>query len=237
MPVTWDRGAQSEGPLIADRHLYLDVTGNTVVEHGDAASASQLVAAGHPINQADADRLGLVEKNGKVVQDRAQKIGEHQRLVDQLDAERKKFYASVEQYKQENATKDIPNTMEAARVALETRYEHAVMSLNAFIKASEGKDPLKGQSQATSLVPEKSATAVKATKQANAAVRASPSPSELAKTAPAGQAAVPTPQHTPETEGASPAPEPGARDNPSKVLAEPAAKKAAKKSGVKRKKG
>jgi hypothetical protein len=244
MAVNRDRGTGApQGQLVADRNLYLDKSGNTVVEEGHADSASQLVAAGHPINQADTDRLGLVMKGDRVEQDRASKIGEHQQLVDDLDAERKAFYTSVEQYKQENATKDIPNTMEAARVALETRYEHAVQSLNQFIKASEGKDPLKGQSQATSLVPEKSETAREATKRANAAVRASPSPAELAHLAPSGRPAEATPQHAPETEGAAPAPEPGARANPSAVLAEPtetkpaAKKSAAKKSAAKRKKG
>lgn len=235
MAVTWTRSAEPQSPLVADRNLYLDKTGTKVVEEGHADSASQLVAAGHPINQVDADRLGLVDRSGKIQQDRAQKIGEHQTLVDQLDAERKTFYAAVEQYKKENATKDIPNTMEAARVALETRYEHAVQSLNQFIKAGEGKDPLKGQSQATALVPEKSEIARSATKQANAAVKASPSPVELAHTAPAAKPAEVTPQHAPETEGATPAPEPGARDNPSKTLAEPAAKSPAKRA--KRKKG
>jgi enoyl-CoA hydratase/carnithine racemase len=235
MPVEWNRGAVAQSPLVADRNLYLDASNSTVVEEGDARSASQLVATGHPISQADADRLGLVMKGDRVVQDRAVKIGEHQALVDQLDAERRTFYEAVEQYRRENATKDIPNTMEAARVALETRYEHAVLALNQFIKAGAGKDPLRGESQATALEPEKSETAKRATKQANAAVSASPSPVDLAKAAPSGKSEV-APQHPPTTEGATPAPEPGARDNPSKVLTEPAAK-SAKKSPAKRKKG
>lgn len=200
MSVNWDRGTGApKGQLIADRHLYLDKTGNKVVEEGDAESASQFVAAGHPIDQADADRLGLVERDGKIVQDRAVKIEEHQQLVDDLEAERTAFYEKVEQYKQENSTKDIPNTMEAARVALETRYEHAKLALAQFIKASQGKDPLKGESQATSLEPEKSETAKDATEQANAAVAASPSPRELAASAPSAKAEVAEQHPAPET--------------------------------------
>lgn len=199
MGLTINRDLAPQSPLVADRHLYLDKTGNTVVEEGDAASASQLVAAGHPINQADADRLGLVMKGDRVVQDRAVKIEAHQQLVDGLEAERKALADKIEQYKKENSTKDIPNTMEAARVALETRYEHAVLSLGQFIKAQEGKDPHKGESQATALEPEKSETARTATKRANAAVKASPSPKELAAASPTGKASV-APQH-PATEG------------------------------------
>jgi hypothetical protein len=170
MAVEWNRGAAAQHePLIADRHLYLDKTGNTVVEEGDANSASQLVAAGHPIDPADAGRLGLVLKDGRVVQDRAVKIEEHQRLVDELQGEKDALYASIDQYRAENASKDIPNTMEAARVALETRYEHAKLALSQFIKAHAGKDPLKGESQATALEPEKSDVANEATARANAA--------------------------------------------------------------------
>jgi hypothetical protein len=195
MAVEWNRGAAAQHEsLIADRHLYLDKTGNTVVEEGDAHSASQLVAAGHPIDPADAGRLGLVLKDGRVVQDRAVKIEEHQRLVDELQGEKDALYASIDQYRAENATKDIPNTMEAARVALETRYEHAKLALAQFIKAHAGKDPLKGESQATALEPEKSEVARVATQQANAAVAASPTPAELAKSAPTEKAEV-APQH------------------------------------------
>lgn len=194
MRVSWDRNAAQPGQLVADRNLYLDKEGYTVVEEGDAASASQLVAAGHPINQADADRLGLVMKGDRVEQDRAVKIEEHRKLFDQLDDELNKLYDAIAKYKQENSTKDIPNTMEAARVALETRHEHAKLALGQFIKAQAGKDPLVGESQATSLRPEKSATARDATKQAKAAVAASPSPTELAKNAPTERSEV-APQH------------------------------------------
>jgi hypothetical protein len=237
MAVNWERGSQNAGPLVADRNLYLDRDGTKVVEEGDAASASQLVAAGHPINQADADRLGLVLKSGKVQQDRAVKIGEHESLVSELDAERKALYESIEQYKRENATKDIPNTMEAARVALETRFEHAVLALNHFVKAGSGKDPLKGESQATALEPEKSEIAKSATKRANEAIAASPTPAELAASAPKEKAEV-APQHPVVADG-KPAPEPGNRSNPADVLAEsskPAAKKSSAKKSSTRKK-
>jgi hypothetical protein len=195
MAVEWNRGAAAQHePLIADRHLYLDKTGNTVVEEGDANSASQLVAAGHPIDPADAGRLGLVLKDGRVVQDRAAKIEEHQRLVDELQGEKDALYASIDQYRAENASKDIPNTMEAARVALETRYEHAKLALSQFIKAHAGKDPLKGESQATALEPEESDVANEATARANAAVSASPTPAQLAANSPKEKGEV-APQH------------------------------------------
>jgi hypothetical protein len=230
MAVTWDRGSQHEGPLVADRNLYLNAAGDTVVEEGHADSASQLVAAGHPINQADADRLGLVMKGDRVEQDRAVKIEEHQRLVDELNAELDKLYDAIAQYKTENATKDIPNTMEAARVALETRHEHALLALNHFVKAGAGKDPQKGESQATSLEPEKSATARDATREAKAAVAAAPTPVELARNAPTTKTEV-APQH-PATQ---PSPNSGAESREAKV-AKRAGKAAAKKSGSAKKK-
>lgn len=187
MSVQWDR-SNPPSSIVADRNLYLDASNNRVVEEGDAASASQLVAAGHVVNQADADRLGLVFRNGRVEQDRAVKLEEHQRLVDDLEAERKALADSIEQYKKEHSTKDIPNTMEKARVDLETRYEHAKLALNQFKKFQDGKDPLRGESQATALEPEKSETARNATKRANTAVTASPSPKELAASAPTRKA-------------------------------------------------
>ena len=215
MAVTWNRGvAASNAPLIADRNLYLDKSNNTVVEEGDANSASQLVAKGHPINQADADRLGLVMEGDRVVQNRAAKAEDHQALVDALEAELEKLYDAIAQYKQEDSTKDIPNTMEAARVALETRVEHAKLAVGQFKKAAEGKDPLKGESQATSLEPEKSEVARTATREAKAAVAASPSPTELAKNAPTEKAQV-SPQHPDTTPSA----------NASKTAAKTAAKR------------
>lgn len=242
MAVTWDRGGNApQGQIIADRNLYLDAAGNKVVEEGDAASASQLVAAGHPINQADADRLGLVMKGDRVEQDRAVKIGEHQQLFDQLDQELNALYDAIAQYKAENSTKDIPNTMEAARVALETRHEHAKLALGQFIKSQGGKDPLKGESQATSVEPEKSDVARKATSRAKAAVAASPSPAQLAANAPTAKAEV-APQHpAAESSVATRAPAvPSAKPSAAEKAAESAAKKeaaAAKKSAAKRTRG
>lgn len=226
MAVTWNRGsaAPDQAPLIADRNLYLDKSGSTVVEEGDANSASQLVAAGHPINQADADRLGLVQKGDRVEQDRAVKIEEHRKLFDELDAELTDLYDAIAQYKAENSTKDIPNTMEAARVALETRHEHAKLALGQFIKAETGKDPHKGESQATALEPEKSDTAREATAKAQAAVAASPTPVDLAKSAPSEKAEV-APQHPART----PSENSGAVSREAKVAGKVAAKKPAHK--------
>ena len=193
MPVTWDRGSEDSSPLVADRNLYLDASNNKVVEEGDAASATQFVAAGHPIDKADADRLGLVEKGGKIVQDRAVKIEAHQKLVDDLQGEKDAMAESIKKYQADHSTKDIPNTMEKARVDLETRYEAAKWSLAQFIKAGRGMDPTVGESQATALKPEKSPTAKEATKRANAAVRAAPTPRELAQNAPTKPSESPNP--------------------------------------------
>lgn len=205
MAVAYNRGAKAPaGTLVADRHLYLDSTGNRIVEQGDAASASQFVAAGHPIDPAEADRLGLVEKNGKVVQDHEAKIADLRKNFDELEAEKKAMYEQIDAYRKENAVKDIPNTMEAARVDLEQRYEVARITLAQAIKAEAGKDPFLGESQATAIEPEKSDTAVVATMRAKAAVAAAP-------------AVPPTP----------PAKKPAA-------AAKPAAKTAAKKSAAKK---
>lgn len=227
MAIDYPRSAQAaSGPLVADRNLYLDKSGSTVVEEGHADSASQLVAAGHPIDPADADRLGLVLKGDRIEQDRAAKIEEHQALVDALEEERTAFYEKVAQYQTENATRDIPNTMEAARVALETRYEHARLALSQFIKAGEGKDPLRGESQATALKPETSAVAREATAQAKAAVAASPSPRELAANAPSAPGEV-APQHPDTTSSTASRASSVSSDEPAK----PAAKKSARKRG------
>jgi hypothetical protein len=144
-----------EGAIVADRHLYLDASGNTIVEHGDVASASQFVAAGHPISKEDADRLGLsLDADGKVVQDHAVKAEDLRAAYDSLVGELDAINAKAAAYREANATKDIPNTMEAERIALESKVEHARRALAQSIKASEGRDPLKGESQATALKPD-----------------------------------------------------------------------------------
>jgi hypothetical protein len=164
MGVEYPHAAQvPEGAIVADRDLYLTADGSTIVEHGDQASASQFVAAGHPISKADADRLGLtVDADGKVVQDHPAKVedlrAEYEALVAELDAINEKADA----YREENATKDIPNTMEAERVALESKVEHARLALAQSIKVSIGKDQFKGESQATSLKPDEGKDPVKA---------------------------------------------------------------------------
>lgn len=68
MAVDYPRGAQEPiSDIIADRHLYLDASESTVVEEGDARSAYQFVAKGHPIAKADAERLGLSVSKGVIV--------------------------------------------------------------------------------------------------------------------------------------------------------------------------
>lgn len=67
MGVEYDRGAKAPVGIIADRHLYLDASQTVVVEEGDARSAYQFVAKGHPIAAADAARLGLTVVEGVIV--------------------------------------------------------------------------------------------------------------------------------------------------------------------------
>lgn len=161
MAVTWNP-PKPEGKLVADQHLYLDSTGNKLVPASEAAS--QIAAEGHIIDQAEADRLGLVEKNGKVVQDHPAKIADLRKGYDEAVKEKDAFYEMVDEYKKENAVNDIPNTMEKARVDLEAKVEQARLSVAQAIKAEQGKDPFKGESQATAVKPEKSAVAKKASK-------------------------------------------------------------------------
>lgn len=164
MAVDYPHAARvPEGAIVSDRHLYLDASGTKVVEEGDASSASQLVARGHPISKEDADRLGLsVDADGKVVQDHPAKIedlrGAYDGLVAELDAINEKAAA----YREEHSVKDIPNTMEAERVALEAKVERARLTLAQSIKTSEGRDPLKGESQATALKPDEGKDPAKA---------------------------------------------------------------------------
>lgn len=69
-------------------------------------------------------------------------------------AEQKTLAGKIEAYRTDNAVKDIPNTMEAERVALDAKVESARLALSQAIKADAGKDPLKGESQATSTRPD-----------------------------------------------------------------------------------
>jgi hypothetical protein len=148
MAVTLDRGTKPpEGPLVADRHLYLDGSGNKVVEHGDESSASLLAAEGSSIDQATADRLGLVSKDGKVTQDHPVKIADLRKAFDDLSDQKKAFDEKVDDYKKENAVKDIPNTMELERVQLDAKVEAARVILSQAIKAGAGKDAFAGESQ------------------------------------------------------------------------------------------
>lgn len=164
MAVTWNP-PKPEGKLVADRELYLDSTTNRLVEKGDAASASQFAAEGHVIDQAEADRLGLSEKGGKIVQDHPAKIADLRKNYDALVSEQKAFADLVAEYKKENAVNDIPNTMELARVELENKVEQARLNVAQAIKAEQGKNPILGESQATALKPEKSAVTKKAVKK------------------------------------------------------------------------
>lgn len=177
MGVEYPHAAQvPEGAIVADRHLYLTAEGNTIVEHGDATSASQLVAAGHPIGKADADRLGLTVVDGKVVQDHPAKIEDLRGAYDALVAELDAINVKAAAYRDANATKDIPNTMEAERVAIETKVEHARLALAQSIKVSVGKDQFRGESQATSVKPDEGKDPAKAAESKAAAKKSAASP-------------------------------------------------------------
>lgn len=153
MAVQW-APKPPEGKLVADRHLYLDASGNKVVEHGDASAASLLAGQGSVIDQAQADRLGLVAgKNGKVTQDHEVKIADLQKAYDDAKAEQDAFAKVVDEYKTSNAVKDIPNTMEKERVELEAKVEQARLNLAQSIKTASGKNAALGESQATAVDP------------------------------------------------------------------------------------
>jgi hypothetical protein len=155
MAVTW-KPKPPEGKLVADRHLYLDSTQNKVVEHGDESAAFLLAGQGSVIDQAQADRLGLVAgKDGKVTQDHEVKIEDLQGVYDGLLAEQKAFAEVVDEYKTSNAVKDIPNTMELERVELEAKVEAARLTLSQAIKTAAGKDASKGESQASATEPDR----------------------------------------------------------------------------------
>lgn len=152
MAVTWNP-KPPEGKVVADRHLFLDKTGNKLVEPNEAAS--QLAAQGHVLDQSDIDRLGLVVKDGKIVQDHPATIEGLRKVYGAAQAEQKEFAETIDEYKKGNAVNDIPNTMEKARVDLDAKVEAARLNLAQTIKAEAGKDPFKGESQATATEPDK----------------------------------------------------------------------------------
>lgn len=68
MGLSWERGDQPP-EMIADRPLYLDKTGDIVVEEGSPESASQLCGKGVAIYADHVARLGLyLDGAGKVQQ-------------------------------------------------------------------------------------------------------------------------------------------------------------------------
>lgn len=144
--------------MIADRALYLDKSGNKVVEEGDASAASQLVGAGVEIPEAEAKRLSLVAgKDGKVSQDFVVGIGDLKSQLAEAEEQQAAHAKVIEAYRAENVVKDIPNTMELKRVQLESAVEQARLALAQAIKAEKGANPFLGESQATSVKPAKKA--------------------------------------------------------------------------------
>lgn len=94
---------------------------------------------------------------GKAKADAAEKAATTDELraaLATLEEEGAEFAKEIAQYKADNAVKDIPNTMEFARVEHEGKIEHARLALSQALKADAGKDPLKGESQATSTRPD-----------------------------------------------------------------------------------
>ncbi len=55
------------GTLIADRRLWLTADKSRVVEEGDVAAATLLVATGQGLLPADLERFGISVANGKLV--------------------------------------------------------------------------------------------------------------------------------------------------------------------------
>lgn len=63
--------APAQGPIVADRRLYLTDDRLTVVEAGDEKAAWLFCVAGHSIPGSEVTRLALVVDDGRVVQRRA----------------------------------------------------------------------------------------------------------------------------------------------------------------------
>lgn len=153
MAVEWNP-ARGE-PVIADRALYLDKDGGKLVEEGDSSAATQLAGKGAPISAEDAKRLSLVVgKDGKVSQDFVVGVGDLKSQLADAESAYAEVEAEVKAYREENAVKDVPNTLELKRVGLERDVEQARLALAQAIKAAKGKDPFKGESQATSVKPD-----------------------------------------------------------------------------------
>jgi hypothetical protein len=145
---------EENGNLVADRDLYLDASGRNLVEEGAPGSATQLVSRGHAITRDEVQRLHLSLKDGRVVQDQASSIDDLRSKLTELEGERDAHAAKIRQYQEQNAVKDIPNTMEAVRVAIEARIDRARLDLSTAIKDAAGKDPSRGESQATAVRPD-----------------------------------------------------------------------------------
>jgi hypothetical protein len=64
----------TQGPLVADRRLYLTEDRETIVEPGDEKAAWLFCAAGHSIPGTEVTRLALVVDDGKIAQRRVAKI-------------------------------------------------------------------------------------------------------------------------------------------------------------------
>lgn len=56
------------GDLVADRRLYINAAGTTLIEDGDSAAAFLLAAEGRVISKQDVERLGLEFVDGRVEQ-------------------------------------------------------------------------------------------------------------------------------------------------------------------------
>jgi len=107
MAVTWNP-KPPEGKVVADRDLYLDATGNKLVDANEAAT--QIYAKGHVLDQADIDRLGLVAgKDGKITQDHETTIEGLRKVYEDAQAEQEAFAEEIKAYKEGNAVNDIPN--------------------------------------------------------------------------------------------------------------------------------
>lgn len=143
-----------DGNLVADRDLFLSKDGKTLVEEGAPGAASQLVVKGHAITRDEAQRLNLSIRDGKVVQDSVTSIESMRAKLAEVEGDRDALAQKIEQYRKDNAVKDIPNTMEAQRVAIEARIDRIRLELSTAIKDAAGKDPFLGESQATAIRPD-----------------------------------------------------------------------------------
>jgi hypothetical protein len=147
MALTFNQ-ATEQSELVADRHLYLDKTGTLLLEESDAACAFLLCSRGRSIDPALVDGLGLLVRDGWIVQDYAATIDRLNADLTEADRVREDVSARIEAYRQANAVehahfaagnKPYPADMDLERVKADARYNQARAKLLRTTQAAGGQ--------------------------------------------------------------------------------------------------